>query len=238
MKVKNKYIIRSRISEKKFREIVRLFTLDLSATQISKITNISRQSINKYLMGIRQRIANYCENISPFKGIVEVDESYFGAKRVKGKRGRGASGKIKVFGMFKRDDKVYTQIVDNCSRDTLHQIIKEHVNTDSIINSDGWRGYNGLVDLGYKKHYRVDHGANEFARGKSQINGIENFWGLAKVRLSKFRGISKHTFYLHLKECEFRFNNRKEDSKYMYDIILKLIRENPLDLSLIQDDIK
>lgn len=69
-------------------------------------------------------------------------------------------------------------------------------------NIFGWVGcgYNGLVDLGYKKHYRVNHSANEFARGKAHINGIENFWGLAKVRLSKFRGISKNNFYLHLKE--------------------------------------
>jgi len=188
------------------------------------------------LVGFSGR-TKYCEDISPFDGIIEVDESYFGAKRVKSKRGRGASGKIKVFGMFKRGDKVYTQIVDNCSRDTLHSIIKERISTTSTINSDGWRGYNGLVDLGYKKHYRVDHSANEFARGKSHINGIENFWGLAKVRLSKFRGISKHTFYLHLKECEFRFNYRDKSTKEIYVIILKLIRENPLDLSKLKDKI-
>jgi len=103
---------------KKFRQVVKLFSMDLSATQISKITYILRQSINKYLIGIRQRIAAYCENVSPFKGIIEVDESYFGGKRVK-----GASGKIKVFGMFKKDDKVYTQIVNNCLRDTLYAII-------------------------------------------------------------------------------------------------------------------
>ncbi len=55
------------------------------------------------------------------------------------------------------------------------QSSQKGINTDSIINSDGWRGYNGLVNLGYKKHYRVDHKANEFAKGKSHINGIENF---------------------------------------------------------------
>jgi transposase-like protein len=42
---------------------------------------------------------------------IEVDESYFGARRVKGKRGRGARGKIIVFGLLKRGDKVYTQII-------------------------------------------------------------------------------------------------------------------------------
>ena len=96
---------------------------------------------------------------------------------------------------------------------------------ESVIHSDGWRGYNGLVDLGYKKHFRVHHGVNEFARGKSHINGIESFWGHAKTRLSRFRGINKNSFLLHLKECEFRFNNRDAD---LYLMLLNIIRKNPL----------
>ena len=118
MKVRNRYIKYSKISEKKFKEIVRLFALDLSATHIAKVVGISRQSINKYFKQIRKIIALYSDAQSPYKGIVEVDESYFGPKRVKGKRGRGAGGKTEVFGVFKRGDKVYTQIVDNCSQKT------------------------------------------------------------------------------------------------------------------------
>jgi transposase len=192
------------------------------------LTKISRPTINKILKKIRERIAKYCEEEAKFLGIVEVDESYFGPKRVRGKRGRGAGNKIKVFGLMKRKDKVYTQIVENCDRKTLQKIIKKHVDFKSEIHTDGWRSYNGLVDIGYKKHYRVYHGKNEFVRGKAHINGIENFWGIAKIRLSKFRGIHKSTFYLHLKECEFRFNFRKEN---IYDKILKMIRKSPLKLS-------
>ena len=158
-------------------------------------------------------------------GQIEVDESYFGAKRVKGKRGRGARGKTIVFGLLKRGDKVYTQIIKKCDRATLLTIIKEKTSAESIINSDGWRGYNGLVDFGYKKHYRVDHSKNEFARGKSHVNGIESFWGYAKTRLSKFRGMNKNMFELHLKECEFRFNNRK---KNLYKILLENFINEPL----------
>ena len=76
---------------------------------------------------------------------------------------------------------------------------------DSVIHSDGWRGYNGLVDFGYKKHFRVHHSENEFTRGNAHINGIESFWGYAKIRLIKFKGMNKNMFNLHLKECEFRF---------------------------------
>ena len=228
MQYNNKYVKNSKISESKFREIIRYFSLDLEANKISILTKISRNTINKYLKKIRERIAQYCNETSNLSGIIEVDESFFGAKRQKGKRGRGAYGKIKVFGLLKRGDKVYTQIVDNCSRKTLQGIIKERVKMDSEIHSDGWKAYNGLVDLGYKKHYRVDHSKDEFAIKNKHINGIENFWGLAKVRLMKFRGLSKKTFYLHLKESEFRFNYRDEN---IYKILLKIFRKKPLKLS-------
>ena len=83
--------------------------------------------------------------------------------------------------------------------------------------------------MGYKKHYRVHHGKNEFAkkekRIRNHINGIESFWGIAKARLYKFKGMNKETFYLHLKECEFRFNNRHNN---LYLLLLKMFRNNPL----------
>jgi len=192
MKVKNKYVIRSRISETKFRQIILLFSEDLSATQISHLTGFSRQTINKYLTAIRLRILELSLLQSdPLVGQIEVDESYFGARRVRGKRGRGAKGKTIVFGLLKRGDQVYTEIVPNCKNTTLQRIIKGKTSIDSVIHSDGWRGYNGLVDFGYKKHFRVHHSKNEFARGNSHINGIESFWGYAKTRLVKFKGMDK-----------------------------------------------
>ena len=78
-------------------------------------------------------------------------------------------------------------------------IIKGKADTDAVLYSDGFKIYDGLVNYGYKKHFRVKHGDNEFADGHKHINGIENFWGLCKVRLAKFRGVHKHTFYIHYK---------------------------------------
>ena len=148
--MRNKYAKRSRISEKKFRQLVKLFSLDLDAVQISELSHLNRNTINRYLAAMRNRIAEFCELESPLKGEVEIDESYFGAKRIKGKRGRGASGKTIVFGIFNRHGKVYTEIVPDASRKTLQDIIRGRVDMETIIHSDGWRGYNGLVDLGYK----------------------------------------------------------------------------------------
>jgi len=223
--MKNKYIKRSKISEAKFREIVRHFSLDLAAENIAILTHLNRNTINRYLTLLRERVAEFCEQQSPFSGEIEVDESYFGAKRIRGKRGRGAYGKTPVFGLLQRGGKVYTEIVPDCAKATLLAIIRGKVSPDSIIHSDGWRGYNGLVDLGYKKHYRVHHGKNEFANRKSHINGIESFWSFAKRRLQKFHGVPQSTFYLHLKECEFRFNYR---NKNIYAMLLKMCSQNPL----------
>ena len=114
-----------------------------------------------------------------------MDESFFGAGRVKGKRGRGAGGKTIVFGLLKRNGKVYTKIVPNWSRATLQAGDPEQGGHESTIHSAGHSGYDGLVDLGYKKHRRVQYGRDEFANSKSHINGSENFWGIAKMRLAK-----------------------------------------------------
>lgn len=225
MKIKNRYYQRSRITEAKFRQLIRCFVLDLTASNTAELIGLSVRSTNSIFIKIRHRIAEFCEIESPLQGAVEVDESYFGAQRVRGKRGRGAYGKTIVFGLLKRQGKVYTEIVPDCSKQTLQGIIRGHVDPGSVIHSDGWRGYEGLVDIGYDKHFRVNHGANEFADGEQHINGIESFWSYAKRRLAKFNGVAKHAFYFHLKETEYRFNHRHDN---LYLKLLKLLRNNPL----------
>lgn len=169
----NRYDRRSRIAEWKFRALLRYFALDLTARAVAQLTELSERSVIVIFNKIRRRIAEECERQSPFNnGEVEVDESYFGPHRVRGKRGRGASGKTIVFGLFKRDDCVYTEIVTNCRKATLQAIIRGRVSIDAVIHSDGWRGYDGLVDVGYSKHYWVNHGANEFANTMSHINAL------------------------------------------------------------------
>jgi transposase len=113
----------------------------------------------------------------------------------------------------------------DCSKATLQGIIRGHVDLGTVIHSDGWRGYEGLVDIGYDKHFRVKHGAYEFANGERHINGIESFWSYAKRRLAKFNGIAKHKFYMYMKETEYRFNHRHAK---LYLEILKILRNNTL----------
>ena len=129
----NEYIYRSRISEAKFRSLLKCFSLDVEASKIAVLTGISRNTVNRTLKAIRKRISESCELVSPFaQGEIEIDESYFGARRVRGVRGRGTGGKTVVFGLIKRKGKVYTQVVKNCSVKELVPIIRKRVGIDSV----------------------------------------------------------------------------------------------------------
>ena len=109
---------------------------------------LNRNTIYRYFHLIRKRVAYFCELEAPFQGEIKVDKSNFGGKRIKGKRGRGSFRNTPVFGMLQRNGKVYTEIVPDCAKATLQAIIPGKADLESVIHSDGWRGYNGLIDLG------------------------------------------------------------------------------------------
>lgn len=210
----------SKISPYKIRKIAFCFSQDLTALQTANFVDLNRNTINRYYKIFREKIAAYSESENGFEGEIELDESYFGGKHHKGKRGRGSENKIPVFGILKRNGKVYTQIIPNSKGETLLEIVQTKIKPDSIVYTDSFRAYNNLSLNGYK-HHRINH-SKEFARGKNHINGIENFWSYCKMRLSKFYGLKSEEFYLHLKESEWRFNNRNDD---LYKLLLNVIKE-------------
>ncbi|MEK0450763.1 MAG: hypothetical protein RL088_3031 [Verrucomicrobiota bacterium] len=223
--MKNRYIHYAHISEGKFRAVLKLFCADVPALTSAGLTGLSVQATQRLYDKLRLRILELAvEEARPFAGEVEVDESYFGARRVRGKRGRGASGKTPVIGLLKRGGKVFTAIVENCSRQELMPIVKGQVLSQSTVYTDGWKSYDGLVLGGYK-HHRIHHHRNQFARGKNHVNGIESFWSFTKLRLAKLRGIRHEYFILHLKESEWRFNHRHDN---LYRLLLKILRSHPL----------
>lgn len=211
----------SKLSDYKIKKILKCFCEDLPATKTAKILNLNRNTIDRFYNLFREKIliASNAEQAST--GEFECDESYFGAKRVRGKRGRGAAGKTPVFGLLKRDGNVSVTIVENCSRDALLPIIQGKVLEGSTIYTDGWKAYDGLILNGYD-HYRIFHSENEFARGKNHVNGIEAFWSFAKRRLAKFNGIASHKFLIYLKETELRYNCRNTN---FYDKMLEILNK-------------
>jgi len=185
--------------------LVEYFVLEVTARSAANILKINPNSAALFYRKIRQVIAFYLakEAAEVFNGEIEIDESYFGGVR-KGKRGRGAAGKVVVFGMLKRHGKVYTVVVENTKTKTLMGEIARKIKPDSVVYSDAYHSYDAL-DVSEFHHHRIDH-SDVFVDKKNHINGIENFWNQAKRVLRKYNGIDKKNFPLFLKECEFRFN--------------------------------
>ncbi len=214
------------LSEYRRKKILQCFCLDLTATQTAKLLKINRNTINKYYSHYRSQIYQHqMKQLKQFKGEVEVDESYFGPRRVRGmatRRGRGTH-RQPVFGIYERKGRVYTEIIPNCERKTLHSIIFGKVALSSTIYSDCWSGYHGLVDVGYDRHIRLKHHRNEFSRKRgAHVNGIEAFWSFCKRRLTKFNGV-KRNFVLHLKECEWRWKKSTLELEKSLIIISKVL---------------
>ena len=223
--MKNKYVKHAHISEVLFRKVLKMFCADIPARTAGGLTGLSVQGTQSLYDGLRLRVMELAlEEARPFAGEVEIDESYFGPRRVRGKRGRGAGGKTPVIGLLKRGGKVFTEIVENCSKAALMPIIKGQVLSEATVYTDGWKSYDGLVLGGYK-HHRIHHHQNQFARGKNHVNGIESFWSFTKLRLAKLRGIRAQYFFLHLKESEWRWNHRHDN---LYLFLLKNLRSKPL----------
>ena len=199
----------ARLSEVKFRHLMKCFCLDLTAENTAKLLSLNRHTINKYYGYCRGIIEAELSKKEIIYGEIEVDESYFGPTRVRGKGGRGAGKKIIVFGMLNRKGKVYTFIIPNCQMPTIIPIIEDLVVEGSTIYSDGLGTYRCLAPK--YKHFVINHRRGHFTDNENHVNGIEGFWAYAKLRMKKFKGIRKDKFLTYLKETEWRFNNRKND---------------------------
>lgn len=128
----------SRLSEYRIKKIIECFSEDITASLAAKILRIKRNTINAYYNRFRELIFEYSLKEQKQEiGEFELDESYFGARRIRGKRGRRAAGKTPVFGLLKRNGKVFVTVVPNCSREELMPIIQGKILEGSTIHKDG-----------------------------------------------------------------------------------------------------
>ena len=197
------YIKHCKLSRAKQLELLKYFVAGSTARTAAELADIHRNTAVRFFHKLREKIALKQQHRSEqFCGKIELDESYFGGSR-KGKRGRGAAGKVAVFGLLKRGGKVYTQVILDAKTETLMPIIRQKIKPDSIVYTDYWRVYNAL-DVSEFKHYRINH-SKLFAQKLNHINGIENFWNQAKRHMRKYNGVPRQHFNLFLKDCEWRF---------------------------------
>ncbi len=212
---------KSRLSQYKQNKLIELFVAGVTARTAAELVGVNKNTAAYYFHRLRLLIYQNSPHLEMFDGEVEADESYFGGQR-KGKRGRGAAGKVAVFGLLKRNGKVYTVTVPNTQTATLLPIIREQVKPDSIVYTDCYHSYD-VLDVSELSHFRINH-STHFAERQNHINGIENFWNQAKRHLRQFNGISKEYFELYLKECEWRFNN--SEMKVQIFILKQLVKKD------------
>ena len=155
---------KSRISKSKQLRLIEHFVAGTTARCATSLVGVNKNSAAYYFQSLRGII---------FLHIEQEAHKVFGGTR-KGNRGRGAAGKIPVFGLLKRGGQVYTRIIPDASSASLIPIIERKVIPDSIVYSNCWRGYN-VLDTSDFKHYRINH-SKLFSAKKNHINGIENFW--------------------------------------------------------------
>ena len=198
---------RSRLSAEIQDELLKLFVAGTTARAAAQLVGVNRHTATLFFLKLREVIAEHLAAEAPelLEGSIEVDESYFGGAR-KGKHGRGAAGKVVVFGLLKRGGKVHTMILPNARKETLFPIIRGKVRPDSVVYTDAWGAYD-VLDVSEFHHQRINH-SERFVEAGRHINGIENFWNQAKRHLRRFNGIPRQRFHLYLKECEWRFNYR------------------------------
>jgi transposase len=194
---------KSRLSRSKQSRLMEHFVAGTTARTAAELVGVNPKTAAYYFHRLREIIEQASEDATPLSGEIEIDESYFGGSR-KGKRGRGAAGKMPVFGLLKRGGKVYARVIPDVKSRTLKPILDRKIVPDSIVYSDTLSSYN-VLDVSGFRHLRINH-SKRFSENKSHINGIENFWNQAKRHLRRFNGIPKQHFHLFLRECEWRFN--------------------------------
>ena len=219
-----RWINHGHLSSIQWLSLIKLFELELSVRKMSEQMNLAYNTVYQAIRTIRYSILAHASDANDLMdGEIELDECYFGGRR-KGNRGRGAAGKVPVFGILERKGKVRVTVVPNVTAETLIGLTVKTVRRGSIVYTDKFRSYDSLMFCGYR-HLKIDH-AKRFTSGKVYINGLEGFWSWAKERLIKHHGVSKENFPLYLKELEFRYNHRFTDifeivSDYLCDLVRK-----------------
>lgn len=210
--MRNKYVRRSKISEDKFRKIIRYFVLDLDSQKIASLTSLNRNTINRYLVRIRERIYTVCVSQSPFvHHSIALDDEM--------------TGTAPIFGLKEDGTQVRTDIIPVLSTARLRHCLRANGNGNALCLPERWACYDGIVDMESKRLYGLAAFGTDSDSTLACGRVMEAFLSFAQKRMVHMHLSVMDHFGLHLKECEFRFNHREED---IYHLLLKMFREKPL----------
>ncbi|MFC7048186.1 hypothetical protein [Emcibacter nanhaiensis] len=197
--MKNKYCIRSRISEDKFRQLLKSYIGDRTAQQTADETNMNINSIDRYFRLFRERVVLLTgTNVS--QNDLLQDSYPQKADHI-------------LIGVLEKREQACAEIITADLHEPLAELLSQKPGIKDVVRHRHWPGYDELIDVSHDRRIRL------------RATGIAGFWDFAHLRLAKFRGMHKSTFLLHLKECEWRYNNRDQD---LYATLLAEFRNYPL----------
>lgn len=138
------HIINCKLKKSIQRKLLEFFVAEVTARTAANLLGLQPNTAALFYHKIRQVIDYHLalEADETFEGKIELDESYFVGYR-KGKRGRGAA-KVAVFGILKRQGRVFTMVVDNTKSETLLPVITRKIKPDSWVYTDSYRSYDVL----------------------------------------------------------------------------------------------
>ena len=191
----------------------------ISAKQIERELGVTYKTAWRMCKEIRHALN---ENLSPFGGDVELDESYFGGIS-KGKRGRGADKKIPVFGIAQRQGVVKAVVVPNVRRNTIMPFVESYVLKGTHVHTDEMRTYNTLPAMGYS-HSNIPHAQKVYVMGNVHTNTIEGFWSNVKNGIrGVYHAVSSKYLQTYLNEYSFRYNHRKDITPMFWSFLKRSV---------------
>jgi transposase-like protein len=200
----------------------------VSSWEIHRSIGVTQKSA--WFMLQRVRLALQGEEGGKLAGEIEVDETFIGGKSrnmhksVRSRRihGTGGSGKVAVMGLLDRHTRqVRTMVVPNVRRKSLQGEVNRHVEVGSTVYSDALRSYDQLEND--YTHKVINH-AEKYVDGQVHTNAIENFWSLLKRGINgTYVSVEPFHLFRYLDEQSFRYNNRKHDDAYRFDLAVSQI---------------
>lgn len=171
----------------------------ISSMQLAKEIGVTQKTA-WFMLGRLREACSAPDSIDKLKGIIEIDEAFFGGKEAnkheskKLRAGRGPVGKTAVLGMRERGGKTRAKVVEVRTLDSIHGEIHGNVEVGSQLYTDDHMVFSDLDGL-FFKHDAVSHAAGEYARGPVSTNSIESVWAVLKRGI---HGVYHHASPKHL----------------------------------------
>lgn len=171
----------------------------ISSMQLAKEIGVTQKTA-WFMLGRLREACSTPESTDKLRGIVEIDEAFFGGKEAnkhewkKLHAGRGPVGKTAVLGMRERGGRTRAKVIEMRTLDSIHGEIHAHVEVGSQLYTDDHLVFNDLDGL-FFRHDTVTHALGEYARGPVTTNGIESVWAVLKRGI---HGVYHHASPKHL----------------------------------------